>query len=212
MLGFWTCCFKLVIQLLGRPYRKLAVTKALKHISCFDQWRQYVVQYVRDILEICRWYVAFQMWLTWFYAPKCSKAQKLHGSECTWCSFILAAPWFLLNGSSVAENVSWSTQTVKLQHPVTQGGRQDLNTSLISLPFSPSHHYPPMDTHMAHTVRHIHTTHTVLFNWDVIKLTWEDFEQHKLYTHGWNPLAKVVKCPKAPPTGSQNQITRGYGV
>lgn len=114
-----------------------------------------------------------------------------------WCSFILTAPRFLLNGSSVAENVSWSTQTVKLQHPVRQGERRGLDTSLIPLPFSPSHHYPPMDTHVVNTVKHLHTTHTVLYNWDVMKVTGEDLEQQKLNTWGWNPLAKVVKCPQS---------------
>lgn len=98
------------------------------------------------------------------------KTKKLHGSGMlvSVCDVLLSSH---LNGSSVAENASWSTQTVKLQHPVRQGGRQGLDTSLISLPFFPFHHYPPMDTHMLNTVRHLHTTHTVLFSWDVIKLT-----------------------------------------
>lgn len=151
----------------------------------------------------------------WFHAQKCSEAWKLHGSGmvvCLWWSFIRTMPRFLLNGSFVAENVSCSTQTVKLQHPVRQGGRQGLNTSLISLPFFPSHHYPPMDTHMAKIVHHINTTHAVLFNWNVILLTGEDLEQQKLCTPGWNPLAKVVKFPKASPICSQNWITRGYGA
>lgn len=162
------------------------------------------------------WHAVLQTRVMWVHAKKCLKAETLRVCMClcvsVWCSFILTVPCFLLNGSSVAENVSWSTQTVKLQHPVRQGGRQGFNTSLISLPFSPSHHYPPMDTHVANTIQHIHTTHTVLFSWDVISLTGENLEQQKLYTQGWNPLAKVVKCPKALPIGSQNQLTRGYGT